>query len=217
MWDFVTKVLGVKAENLRWRRHTDHERSHYSQETYDLEYRYPFGWKELWGIAYRTDYDLKQHQQFSKQSLAYIDPQTNEKFLPHVIEPAAGINRLVLALLCDAYLEDPDKDRLVLSLKPQLAAYQVAVFPLLKNKTELVTKARIVYEKLRQNYQVAWDERGNIGKRYLAQDEIGTPFCITIDFTTLEDDTVTIRQRDSTKQERIKISELDNYLLAVLA
>jgi len=217
MWDFVTKVLGVKAENLRWRRHTDHERSHYSQETYDLEYRYPFGWKELWGIAYRTDYDLKQHQQFSKQSLAYIDPQTNEKFLPHVIEPAAGINRLVLALLCDAYLEDPDKDRLVLSLKPQLAAYQVAVFPLLKNKTELVTKARTVYEKLRQNFQVAWDERGNIGKRYLAQDEIGTPFCITIDFTTLEDDTVTIRQRDSTKQERIKISELDNYLLAVLA
>jgi glycyl-tRNA synthetase len=217
MWDFVTKVLGVKEENLRWRRHTDHERSHYSQDTYDLEYRDPFGWKELWGIAYRTDYDLKQQQKFSKQSLEYIDPQSNEKFLPHVIEPAAGINRMVLMLLCDAYLEDPNKDRLVLGLKPQLASYQLAVFPLLKNKTELVSKARTVYEQLRQNYQVAWDERGNIGKRYLAQDEIGTPFCVTIDFTTLENDTVTIRHRDSATQERININQLDNYLQSVLA
>jgi glycyl-tRNA synthetase len=217
MWDFVTKVLGVKEENLRWRRHTDQERSHYSQETYDLEYHYPFGWKELWGIAYRTDYDLKQHQEFSKQSLEYIDPQTNKKFLPHVIEPAAGINRIVLMLLCDACLEDQDKERVILGLKPQIAPYQLAVFPLLKNKSELVDKAKQVYQNLRQKYQVAWDERGNIGKRYLAQDEIGTPFCLTIDFETLENDTITIRHRDSAKQERVAINELDNYLQAVLA
>lgn len=217
VWDFVTKVLGVKEENLRWRRHTDQERSHYSQETYDLEYHYPFGWKELWGIAYRSDYDLKQHQEFSKQSLEYIDPQTNKKFLPHVIEPAAGINRIVLMLLCDAFLEDADKERLVLAFKANVAPYQLAVFPLLKNKPELVDKARAIYQQLRAQYQVVWDDRGNIGKRYLAQDEIGTPFCITVDFTTLEDETVTVRHRDSTEQERLSIKDLDNYFKSMLA
>lgn len=217
MWDFVTKVLGIREENLRWRRHTDKERSHYSQETYDLEYRYPFGWKELWGIAYRGDYDLKQQQEFSKQSLEYIDPQTNKKFLPHVIEPAAGINRLFLMLLCDAYREDSDKERTVMAFKPKLAPYQLAVFPLLKNKEELVKKAREVYEQLNQKFRATWDERGNIGKRYLSQDEIGTPFCITIDFDTLEDKAVTVRHRDSSQQERIAITELDNYLSSMLA
>jgi glycyl-tRNA synthetase len=217
MWDFVTKVLGIKEENLRWRRHTDKERSHYSQDTYDLEYHYPFGWKELWGIAYRGDYDLKQHQQFSKQSLEYVDPQTNKKFLPHVIEPAAGINRIVLMLLCDAYQEDETKERIYLSLKPQLAPYQLAVFPLLKNKSELVTKARELFEQLQKKYHVAWDDRGNIGKRYLAQDEIGTPFCITVDFDSLADNSVTIRHRDSSQQERIAINDIDNYLTTVLA
>lgn len=217
VWDFVTKVLGIDENNLRWRRHTDQERSHYSQETSDLEYHYPFGWKELCGIAYRTDYDLKKHQEFSQQSLEYTDPQTGKKFLPHVIEPAMGISRLFLMLLCDAYQRDPDRERVLLALKDNLAPFQLAVFPLLKNKQELVDKARAVYQQLRQKYQVAWDDRGNIGKRYLAQDEIGTPFCLTIDFTTLEDDTVTIRQRDSAKQERLAISELDNYLTSVLA
>lgn len=217
MWDFVTKVLGIKEEKLRWRRHTDKERSHYSKETYDLEYHYPFGWKELWGIAYRGDYDLRQHQEFSKKSLEYIDPQTNKKFLPHVIEPAAGINRLLLMLLCDAYQEDPSKERIVMAFKAKIAPYQLAVFPLLKNKNELVDKAKQVYEDLRQTYQVAWDDRGNIGKRYLSQDEIGTPFCLTIDFETLENDTVTIRHRDSAKQERLAISELNNYLKTALA
>jgi glycyl-tRNA synthetase len=182
-----------------------------------LEYHYPFGWKELWGIAYRGDYDLKQHQQFSKQSLEYVDPQTNKKFLPHVIEPAAGINRIVLMLLCDAYQEDETKERIYLSLKPQLAPYQLAVFPLLKNKNELVTKAREIFEQLQKKYHVAWDDRGNIGKRYLAQDEIGTPFCITIDFDSLTDNSVTIRHRDSSQQERIAINDIDNYLTTVLA
>ena len=217
VWDFVTKVLGIDENNLRWRRHTDQERSHYSQETSDLEYHYPFGWKELCGIAYRTDYDLKKHQEFSQQSLEYTDPQTGKKFLPHVIEPAMGISRIFLMLLCDAYQKDPDRERLLLALKTNLAPFQLAVFPLLKNKQELVDKARDVYQQLRQKYQVAWDDRGNIGKRYLAQDEIGTPFCLTIDFTTLENDTVTIRHRDSAQQERLAISELDNYLASMLA
>lgn len=214
---FCHQGLRNQEENLRWRRHTDKERSHYSKETYDLEYHYPFGWKELWGIAYRGDYDLRQHQEFSKKSLEYIDPQTNKKFLPHVIEPAAGINRLLLMLLCDAYQEDPSKERIVMAFKAKIAPYQLAVFPLLKNKNELVDKAKQVYEDLRQTYQVAWDDRGNIGKRYLSQDEIGTPFCLTIDFETLENDTVTIRHRDSAKQERLAISELNNYLKTALA
>lgn len=217
MWYFVTKVLGIKEENLRWRQHTDHERSHYSKDTYDLEYLYPFGWKEVWGIAYRTDYDLKQHIRSSGKSLEYTDPQTNRKFVPHVIEPAVGINRLFLMVLCDAYQKDEAKERLVLTLKPQLAPYQLAVFPLLKNKPELVAKAKAIYDQLRLKYRVSWDERGNIGKRYLAQDEVGTPFCLTIDFDTLEDGAVTVRERDSAKQTRVKINELDNYLASVLA
>lgn len=217
MWHFVTKVLGIDESRLRWRRHEDSERSFYSQETYDLEYLYPFGWKELWGIAYRTDYDLKQHMEFSGKSLEFTDPVTQEKFIPHVIEPAVGINRLFLMVLCDAYYQDEAKSRLVLKLDQKLAPYQLAVFPLLKNKEELVAKAREIYQHLRQTYRVAWDERGNIGKRYLSQDEIGTPYCLTVDFDSLEDDSVTLRHRDSSDQKRIRLNELDSYLQHVLA
>lgn len=212
MWEFVTKTLGIKEENLRWRQHSDKERSHYSLDTYDLEYLFPFGWKELWGIAYRTDYDLKQHQQLSGESQEYFDPQTNRKFIPHVIEPAVGVNRLFLMALFDSYREDTEKNRIVLELSPKVAPYQVAVFPLLKNKPELVTKADEVFKQLLGSFRVNWDDRGNIGKRYLYQDEAGTPICITIDFQTLEDNTVTARNRDTTEQVRISLDELPTYL-----
>lgn len=212
MWDFVTTKLGIHPERLRWRRHTDQERSHYSQETYDLDYLFPFGFKELWGLAYRADFDLKQHSQYSGRKLDYTDPRTGRTFFPHVIEPAAGINRFFLMVLCDAYWEDTVNDRLVLRFKPGLAPYKAAVFPLLKNKPELVNKARSVYAQLSKRLAVAWDERGNIGKRYYYQDEIGTPFCVTVDFDTLQDDTVTVRERDSMQQVRLPTEELLAYL-----
>jgi glycyl-tRNA synthetase len=212
MWYFVTEILGINPQLLRWRRHEDSERSFYSKDTYDLEYLYPFGWKELWGIAYRTDYDLKQHINFSGKNLEYTDPFTLKKFVPHVIEPAVGINRLFLMVLCDAFSQDQDKNRLVLKLDQKLAPYQLAVFPLLKNKVELVSKARELFTRLSKKYSVAWDERGNIGKRYLSQDELGTPYCLTVDFETLEDDSVTIRQRNDAKQERVKLKDLEAYL-----
>lgn len=212
MWHFISSTLGIKAENLRWRRHTDKERSFYSKDTYDLDYKFPFGWKELWGIAYRTDYDLTQHQNLSRTSMEYVDSATGRKFIPHVIEPALGINRTFLMILSDAYREDTENNRVVLALHPRLAPYKVAVFPLVKNKEELVSTAKEIYGKLSSNYHVAWDDRGNIGKRYLYQDEIGTPFCVTIDYQTLEDGTVTVRNRDTTAQERIAVVELEQYI-----
>ena len=217
MWYFVTQILGIDEKRLRWRRHSDSERSHYSKDTYDLEYLYPFGWKELWGIAYRTDYDLKQHIKHSGKKLEYQDPYTGEKFIPHVIEPAVGINRLFLMVLCDAYQKDEEKQRTLMNFDPKLAPYQLAVFPLVKNKDEIVNKARDLFTDLQKKYRVAWDERGNIGKRYLSQDEIGTPFCITVDYQTLEDETVTLRDRETAEQKRIKLSELDQHLKNVLA
>lgn len=208
MWKFVTERLGVKAENLRWRQHTDKERSHYSKDTYDLDYNFSFGWKELWGIAYRTDYDLKQHIKHSGQKLEYTDPFTGEKIVPHVIEPAVGVNRMFLMVLTDAYWKDEERQRVVLRLKPELAPYKVAVFPLVKNKDEIVNKAKEVFALTSEHVRTAWDERGNIGKRYLSQDEIGTPVCITVDYQTLEDGTVTWRDRDTAEQVRVKIEEL---------
>lgn len=212
MWHFVTRSLAIDENNLKWRRHTDKERSHYSKETFDLDYRFPFGFKELWGIAYRTDYDLKMHMQFSGQSLEYTNPFTGNKFIPHVIEPALGIGRVFLMLLTDAYWVDKVNGRIVLKLKPSLAPYKVAVFPLLKNKPELVQKARKVFDLLKPKFTCSWDDRGNIGKRYLYQDEIGTPFCITIDFDTLKDDSVTVRFRDTAKQERVNIENLEAFI-----
>lgn len=210
MWHFVTDTLGINPERLRWRQHTDKERSHYSMDTYDLEYEFPFGFKELWGIAYRTDYDLKQHQKFSGQSLEYTDPQTGKKFLPHVIEPALGIGRTFLMALCDSYAKDGD--RLFLKLKPQVAPYKAAVFPLLKNKPELVAKAEEIFKLLSSKFPVVWDDRGNIGKRYYYQDEIGTPFCITVDFDSLTGNDVTVRDRNTATQERVAINTLADYL-----
>ncbi len=212
VWQFVTKKLGIETDHLRWRQHTDQERSHYSLDTWDLDYQYPFGWTELLGLAYRTDYDLKQHQQLSGQDLYYIDPHTQEKIVPHVIEPAVGINRLFLMILTDAYWEDEANERTVLKLAPALAPYKAAVFPLAKNKPELVEKAQEIFADLKSSFAVTYDERSSIGKRYLYQDEIGTPFCITVDYQTLEDQTVTVRDRDTTEQTRVKVKELEAYL-----
>lgn len=216
MQDFVKNTLGIKAENLRVREHDDQERSFYSKKTVDLEYNYPFGFKELWGLAYRTDYDLGQHIKHSGQDLSYTDPNTQKKFVPHVIEPAVGIDRLVLMVLCDAYHFDDSNHRIVLKLAPSLAPYSVAVFPLLRNNEELVGKAKEVFDGLKGKFRTAWDDRGNIGKRYFYQDEMGTPFCVTVDHQTLVDSMVTVRDRDTTKQERVSIDKLESYLSAKL-
>ncbi|MBP9819422.1 glycine--tRNA ligase [Candidatus Woesebacteria bacterium] len=212
MWEFITDVMGIAPDHLRWRKHSDTERSFYSLETQDLEYQFPFGWKELWGIAYRTDYDLKQHEQLSGESLHYTDPHTGESFIPHVIEPALGIARLFLMILCDHYWFDSERNRTVLKLPHHLAPVRAAVFPLLRNKPELVQVARKAWQTLSQHYSVSWDDRGNIGKRYLYQDEVGTPYCITVDYQTLEDDTVTIRDRDTAVQERVSLNKMVDYL-----
>jgi len=215
MWTWTTEILGVNKKNLRWRKHTDEERSHYSKKTEDLEYSFPFGsFKELYGLAYRTDFDLKNHMEKSGVDLRYTDKETKEKFIPHVVEPTFGMDRSFLTVLLDAYSEEKGKkeERIVLKLKPYLAPYKAAVFPLLANKPELVEKAKQVYEILRPEFSTAWDDRGNIGKRYYSQDEIGTPYCITIDYDSLKQNDVTIRDRDTTKQVRIKIKELVEFL-----
>ncbi len=205
------KKLGINPQKVHEVEVPETDRAHYSKRTVDFEYEFPFGQKELYGLAYRTDFDLKNHEKFSGQNLKYRDPETGEEFWPHVIEPTWGVDRTVLAVLTEAY-DDSDPERVVLHLKPELAPYKVAVFPLLANKPELVNLARQIYMDLRSPYMAAWDERGNIGKRYYAQDEIGTPYCVTVDFQSLDDQTVTVRDRDSMKQERIKIEELGGYL-----
>jgi glycyl-tRNA synthetase len=215
MWDFITRTIGIKEENLRWREHSDEERSFYSKRTEDLEYKYPFGFKELWGLAYRTDYDLSQHEKGSGKDLKVVDSQSGKKTLPHVIEPAVGINRIFLMALSDAYEET--EARTVLKLSPKLAPFKASVFPLLANKPELMNKAQEIYKDLSQSFYVSFDARGNIGKRYLAQDEIGTPYCITVDFDSLESDTVTVRDRDTMEQVRMKTSELRPFLAEKLS
>ncbi len=207
MWKFALSV-GLKEDNLRWREHSKDELSHYSKRTEDLEYKFPWGFKEMWGLAYRTDFDLRNHMEKSGVDLRYQDPTTNEKFVPHVLEPTFGISRLFTILLVSAYSEDID-GRVILKLDKKISPYQVAVFPLVSNKPELVEKARQIYaDLLKQGIRVAWDDRGNIGKRYLSQDEIGTPACVTVDYQTLEDDTVTLRDRDSKEQIRLISKEI---------
>ncbi len=203
--------LGIKADNLRWHKHEN--LVFYAKEAYDIEYNFPFGFKELEGVHARGDYDLTQHGKFSGQELNYLDPATNEKFVPHVVETSAGVGRTFLAVLSEAYREEEIEGevRIVLAIAPKLAPVKIAVFPLLKNKPELVAKAREVFNVLKQDWRCEFDDNGNIGKRYRRQDEIGTPFCLTIDFDSLENNDVTIRYRDTMKQERIKISELENF------
>jgi glycyl-tRNA synthetase len=205
--------LGIDREKLRLRPHGADELSHYSSATSDIEYLYPIGWSELEGIANRGDFDLRQHQEFSGEKLEYVDPQTKERYLPHVIEPAAGLGRTILALLCDAYDEDEQEgeQRTVLRLHPKVAPIKVAVLPLLR-KDGHPELAREVYEDLRTRMSAEYDAGGHIGKRYRRQDEIGTPFAVTIDHQSVEDHTVTLRQRDSLQQDRIAIADLAGEL-----
>ena len=205
--------LGMKEEHIRLREHAKEELSHYSNGTTDIEFLFPFGWGELWGVASRTDYDLKAHQNHSGKSMEYLDPFTNERFIPYCVEPSLGADRVALAFLCDAYDEETLENgdvRSVLHLHPALAPYKAAVLPLQKNK--LGDKAREVYEFLAKHFMVDFDDSGAIGKRYRRQDEIGTPLCITIDFDTLEDETVTVRDRDTMAQVRMPIAELEGYI-----
>ncbi len=209
--DFLERVMGLPAENIHELDVPAEDRAHYSKRTIDFMFDYPNGEGELMGLAYRTDFDLSNIQRESGKSMEYRDKKTNEVFIPHVIEPSIGVERLFLAIMTAAYTEDEvDGDgekRVVLKLPEELAPYRVS--PLLKNKPELVKKAQEVYQKLREKYgNVTWDDSGNIGKRYRKQDEIGTPKCVVIDFDTLEDDSVTVRDRDTMKQERISIEEL---------
>jgi glycyl-tRNA synthetase len=208
------KDLGFDLANTRVREHEQEELSHYSKRTADIEYQTPFGWKEMFGLAYRTDFDLKNHAEKSGADLQYTDPDSGEKFIPHVIEPTFGLTRLFLMLLLESYREEGegDKKRVYLKLPAKLAPYKAAIFPLLRNKPELVAKADEIYKELKKKFMVTWDDRGNIGKRYYAQDEIGTPFCVTVDFQTLEDGTVTVRDRNTGTQERKQISELESFL-----
>jgi len=207
--------LGVSEEHLRLRDHSPEELCFYSKATTDFEYLFPFGWGELWGIADRTDYDLTQHMKTSGKSMEYFDPETNEKYIPYVIEPSLGVERLFLAIVCEAYDEEEIGDgeksdvRTVMHLHPALAPVKAAVLPLVKKLKE---PANELYMKLAKKFNVEYDEAGQIGKRYRRQDEIGTPFCITFDFDSLEDNCVTVRDRDTMAQERIKIDELVSYL-----
>lgn len=215
MWNWSTNILGIKEENLRWREHTEDERSHYSKRTEDIEYKFPWGFKELYGLAYRTDFDLKSHTEKSGVDLSYRDPATNKKFMPHVVEPTFGMDRSLLVVLMNAYTEEEKegKVRTFLKINPRIAPFKAAVFPLLHNKPELIDKAQEIYKTLKKEMPVAWDSRGNIGKRYASQDEIGTPYCITVDFDTLNDGAVTVRDRDTAQQERVKIQDLKQYLI----
>jgi glycyl-tRNA synthetase len=207
--------IGLSSEKIHKIEVPESDRAHYSKRSVDTEYDFPFGQKELLGLAYRTDYDLKAHMDKSGVDLSYFDEETKERFVPHCIEPTMGVDRLVMAVLSDAYTEDElgGEKRSYLKLTPLVAPVRAAVFPLLKNKPELVSKAREVYAMLKKEIpNIEFDDNGNIGKRYRRQDEIGTPHCITIDFDTLTDDSVTVRDRDTGEQERIKISDLKENL-----
>ncbi len=213
-WKFLVERLGINKENLQWHEHDENEKAHYASVAHDIYFNYPQGFKELWGTHNRTDFDLKNHTRVSKKDLSYFDEDSKERYIPYVIESSVGVGRMLMAVLIDAYHEEEinGEKRVVLKLKLSLAPYRVAVSPLLKNKPELVAKAREVYGMLKKEFgNVMWDDNGNIGKRYRRQDEIGTPYCVVIDFETLEGDTkdtVTIRNRDTTKQQRVKIDNL---------
>jgi len=210
--------LGIRKENLRLRQHTKEELAHYAKACTDIEYRYPFsttseGWKELEGIANRTDYDLRRHSEYSHKDLSCFLPQEDKRIIPYVIEPSGGVDRTVLAVLSDAYAEEEvrGKKRVVLRLHKNVAPYKIAVFPLLKNNPDLVAKAKKIFELLKNKYVCVYDDTASIGRLYRRQDEIGTPFCITVDVESLSDDKVTVRDRDTMKQERIGCSQLIEY------
>ena len=223
-WDFFAK-LGIDAKNLRWRQHDAAELSHYSSLTKDIEYKFPWGWGELQGLAYRSDYDLKQHEKFSGESLEYLDNESGEKFVPHCIEPSFGCDRTVLTVLLDAYSEDEvnGEKRVVMKFAPAIAPIKVAILPL-SRKENLTKKAREIYDILRAEFRCEYDETQSIGKRYRRQDEIGTPLAVTVDFGTIGEDDgqsakdcVTVRDRDSLEQSEVKISELVEFVRAKIS
>ncbi|MCA9353182.1 glycine--tRNA ligase [Patescibacteria group bacterium] len=208
-------MIGIDMSKLQEIEVNSTDRAHYSKRTIDFEFNFPFGQKELYGLAYRTDYDLVKHATYSKTNLRYVDPSNGETYIPHIIEPSMGLDRTILAVLASAYREDEvdGNTRSYLALHPQVAPYKIAVSPLVKNKEELVQKAREVFGMLKSQFgNVAWDDNGNIGKRYRRQDEIGTPFCVVVDYETLEDGMVSIRDRNTTEQERVGIHELADYV-----
>ncbi len=212
-WHFYTETLGFRKENIRWHEHEN--LVFYAKAAHDIEYCFPFGFKELEGVHARGDYDLMQHMKASGVDLMYRDPQTGEKYIPHIVETSVGVDRLFLAVLTEAYEEEDlgeGKTRTVLHLPKVLAPITAAVFPLMKNKPALVTKAREVFDMLSAQYMCEFDDNGNVGKRYRRQDEIGTPYCVTIDFQTLEDNTVTVRDRDTMHQERVAIDMISEYI-----
>lgn len=214
-WKFLIESLGIKESNLDWHEHQANERAHYAKAAHDIYFNYSQGFKELWGTHNRTDYDLSNHARASGKDLTYFDDNTRERFLPYVIESSVGVGRLLLAVLINSYHQEEinGEQRIVLKLKPSLAPYKVAVSPLLKNKPQLVDNAKEVYHQLKKSIgNVMWDDNGNIGKRYRRQDEIGTPYCVTYDFDSLKDQAVTVRNRDTTKQTRVAISELEQFL-----
>lgn len=212
-WDWYVGI-GINPENMRWKQHEN--LVFYAKDAWDIEYNYPsYGFDELEGIHDRSDYDLSQHMKFSGTDLNYTDPHTGEKYIPWILETSVGLGRLFLAVLSDAYTVEElenGETRTVLKFSPEMAPVKVAVFPLLKNKPELVEKAREVYKMLAEHMVVEWDDNANVGKRYRRQDELGTPYCVTIDFDTLEDGTVTVRNRDTTEQTRVEISALSSML-----
>lgn len=209
--DYYSK-LGIRMDKLRFHQHGEGELAHYAKDAYDIEYEFPFGWRELEGIHNRTDFDLSRHSEFSRKDLTYLDDETKEKFLPYIIETSAGLTRSLLMVLCDAYDEEPDPEggnepRTVLRFHPELAPITVGVFPLVK-KDGLAELAREIEVDLRQDYTTFYDQSGAIGRRYRRQDEVGTPFCVTVDYQTKEDGTVTLRSRDSMEQVRIPAADL---------
>lgn len=210
-WHFLIDKIGLSESNLSWHEHDENERAHYASIAHDIYFNFPQGPKELWGTHNRTNYDLSNHARVSGKDFEYFDEQTRTKYIPYVIESSVGVGRMLLAVLSNSFVKETvnQEDRIVLKLKPSLAPYKVAVSPLLKNKPELVAMARKIYDELKKEFgMVMWDDNGNIGKRYRRQDEIGTPFCLTIDFQSLEDNSVTIRYRDTTKQKRLQASKL---------
>jgi len=212
-WDYYVDILGIDPANLRWHEHE--KLVFYAKAAFDIEYKFPFGFQEIEGVHARGDYDLTQHQRFSGQELDYYDQAADQKFIPHIVESSSGVGRVFLMLLSEAYHEEElgegDK-RVVLRLKPALAPVKVAVFPLLRNKPELVKVAQEVFDQVKMRWRCEFDDNGNVGKRYRRQDEIGTPYCLTIDFDTLEKGTVTVRDRDTMEQTTVQLSELVSYL-----
>jgi len=208
---FYLDHLGIDNKNLRFKQHGDGELAHYAKEAWDIEYNFPFGWSEIEGIHNRTDYDLTRHEEFSGKNLSFVDQVNNDKYLPYIIETSAGLNRMLLAVLANAYWEDKENDRIVMKINPKIAPIKAVICPLTK-KDGLPEKAKEVMDSLKRNFKVIFDQQGSIGKRYYRQDEAGTPFGITIDHRTLDDGTITLRHRDNQKQDRISIDQILNAI-----